>query len=180
MNNNDENVFMTTKEISEYLRIPLSTIYRLTKNGSIKGIKIGKQWRYSKTDIEKYFRGGIDTVNAHLNEFTERRVYPRMNCNFQCKSSIHIEGLKEICEGECTVANVSAGGVYLKNIGCCLEKTDIGDPIDMDFSLVSDIDETTHDIHAKGRVVRKTYEGIGVKFRHIKDEYKDIITDFID
>jgi len=47
----DEIILLTSEEVSSMLRLPLSTLYRLTKNGKIKGLKIGKQWRYKKEDI---------------------------------------------------------------------------------------------------------------------------------
>ena len=51
---------MTVKEVSDYLRIPLSTIYDLTKRGKIKAVKFGKHWRYLESDIQRYFeRGGV-------------------------------------------------------------------------------------------------------------------------
>lgn len=42
---------MTAQEVSEHLRIPLSTIYNLTKRGKIPAIKLGKHWRYLESDI---------------------------------------------------------------------------------------------------------------------------------
>ena len=32
---------MTVKEVSEYLKIPLSTVYDLTKKGKLRAIKFG-------------------------------------------------------------------------------------------------------------------------------------------
>ena len=42
---------MTAQEVSEQLRIPLSTVYGLTKRGKIPAIKLGKHWRYLESDI---------------------------------------------------------------------------------------------------------------------------------
>lgn len=49
---------MTIKELSDYLRIPLSTIYDLTKKGKIRGVKFGKHWRFLEDEILDYLRFG--------------------------------------------------------------------------------------------------------------------------
>ena len=178
MDDNRENNFLTAGEISKCLRIPLNSIYRLTKRGIIKGVKIGKQWRYNKTDFEKYLAGEIDSRNIHIEKYKERRAYPRMNCNFKCKSEVKIIDQKDFFLTEGHISNISANGVFL--VSNNLNKINIGDPIDIDFDLTSDIDEVAHNIHVKGRVVRKTYIGFGVKFRHIDENYKNLITEFVD
>lgn len=178
MNDNREKIFLTAGEISRYLRIPLNTIYRLTKRGIVKGVKVGKQWRYNKRDFEKYLSGETDSRSIPAERYKERRSYPRMNCNFKCISRIDIQGRKDIQPVSGTITNISSGGVFIRdnNTG----EINIGDPIDINFDLVSDIDKTTHNMYVKGRVVRKTYSGIGIKFRQIKEDYKELINKFVD
>ncbi|MBI3306795.1 MAG: helix-turn-helix domain-containing protein [Candidatus Omnitrophica bacterium] len=48
---NDFPRIMTIREVSEYLKIPVSTLYSLSKKGIIRGVKLGKCWRYLETDI---------------------------------------------------------------------------------------------------------------------------------
>ncbi len=50
-NNNNQKKFMTAKEVSEFLRIPLSTVYGLSQKGAIHGKKVGKHWRYLHEEI---------------------------------------------------------------------------------------------------------------------------------
>jgi excisionase family DNA binding protein len=38
--------FWTAEEVSTYLRIPLSTIYKLAQDKIIPGFKVGKHWRF--------------------------------------------------------------------------------------------------------------------------------------
>ena len=45
---------MTPKEISKYFKIPLSTIYYLTKKGKIKAVRIGKHWRFREDVVENW------------------------------------------------------------------------------------------------------------------------------
>ena len=44
----------TLKEAMDYLKISRSTFYKLMSNGDIKGIKIGRVWRFRKEDIESF------------------------------------------------------------------------------------------------------------------------------
>ena len=48
---------MTIKEVSHFLKIPISTIYFLAQKGKIKGAKFGKHWRFIQQDIVDYLRG---------------------------------------------------------------------------------------------------------------------------
>ena len=50
---NDE-VFLTTEEVLEYLQVNLRTVYRLIKAGKIPAVRVGRQWRIRKTDIEDW------------------------------------------------------------------------------------------------------------------------------
>ncbi len=43
------------KEVSKYLKIPISTVYRLTQSGKIPAVKVGKHWRFRKKDIDRIF-----------------------------------------------------------------------------------------------------------------------------
>ena len=49
-----EEVF-NIKEVSDYLKIPVSTIYKLIQEGTIPAIKLGKHWRLKKKDIDRLF-----------------------------------------------------------------------------------------------------------------------------
>lgn len=55
----NENKIMSVQEVSRFLKIPVSTIYDLAKNGKIKGVKFGKHWRFLEEDILSYFRNVI-------------------------------------------------------------------------------------------------------------------------
>jgi len=46
---------MSIKEVSEYLRIPISTIYKLAQSGQIPAVKVGKHWRFVKKDLDQLF-----------------------------------------------------------------------------------------------------------------------------
>ena len=52
MNFPTDEVFLTTEEVLEYLQINLRTVYRLIKAGKIPAVRVGRQWRFRKRDID--------------------------------------------------------------------------------------------------------------------------------
>ena len=46
---------LNIKEVSEYLKIPVSTIYKLVQDGKVPAIKVGKHWRFMKKDLDHLF-----------------------------------------------------------------------------------------------------------------------------
>ena len=47
-------VFLTTEEVLDYLQINLRTVYRLIKAGKIPAVRVGRQWRFRKRDIDAW------------------------------------------------------------------------------------------------------------------------------
>jgi excisionase family DNA binding protein len=47
-----EEAFLTTEEVLEYLQVNLRTIYRLIKARKIPAVRVGRQWRFRKSDID--------------------------------------------------------------------------------------------------------------------------------
>jgi excisionase family DNA binding protein len=50
---NDE-IFLNTEEVLEYLQVNLRTVYRLIKAGKIPAVRVGRQWRFRKRDIDAW------------------------------------------------------------------------------------------------------------------------------
>jgi excisionase family DNA binding protein len=46
--------FWTAKEVSNYLRIPQSTIYKLAQEKILPGFKVGKHWRFRSETIKRW------------------------------------------------------------------------------------------------------------------------------
>jgi excisionase family DNA binding protein len=58
-----DETFLTTEEVLEYLQVNLRTVYRLIKAGKIPAVRVGRQWRFRKRDIDSWLdsqraRGG--------------------------------------------------------------------------------------------------------------------------
>jgi excisionase family DNA binding protein len=47
-----DETFLTTEEVLEYLQVNLRTVYRLIKAGKIPAVRVGRQWRFRKRDID--------------------------------------------------------------------------------------------------------------------------------
>jgi excisionase family DNA binding protein len=65
-----DEVFLTTEEVLEYLQVNLRTVYRLIKAGKIPAVRVGRQWRFRKRDIDAWLdsqrtqSGGSATATA--------------------------------------------------------------------------------------------------------------------
>lgn len=55
-----ENQIMTAREIAEYLRLDVATIYRLAQEGEIPGVKVGRSWRFKRELIDVWLQEGRD------------------------------------------------------------------------------------------------------------------------
>jgi excisionase family DNA binding protein len=49
--------FLTTGEVLEYLQVNLRTVYRLIKAGKIPAVRVGRQWRFRKSDVDAWLEG---------------------------------------------------------------------------------------------------------------------------
>src|SRR5438034_11837773 len=60
-----DETFLTTEEVLEYLQVNLRTVYRLIKAGRIPAVRVGRQWRFRKGDLDTWLdnqgRGGRAT-----------------------------------------------------------------------------------------------------------------------
>jgi excisionase family DNA binding protein len=58
MDNNDK--IMTLEEVAEYLRVKPQTIYTWAQEKRIPAAKLGKEWRFKKLMIDKWFNEQMD------------------------------------------------------------------------------------------------------------------------
>ena len=52
---------MTPKEVANYLKMSVLTVYKHTKQGTIPGFRIGTSWRFDKNKIDAALLGGDDS-----------------------------------------------------------------------------------------------------------------------
>jgi excisionase family DNA binding protein len=46
--------FLTTEEVLGYLKVNPRTIYRLIRSGDLPAIRIGRQWRFRRSDLNDW------------------------------------------------------------------------------------------------------------------------------
>ena len=51
-----EDSFLTTEEVLEYLQVNLRTVYRLIRLGKLPAVRVGRQWRFRRQDLDLWLR----------------------------------------------------------------------------------------------------------------------------
>ena len=49
---------ITTRQVQDLLQVDRITIYRMLKDGRLNGVKVGNQWRFHRSEIEKLYKSG--------------------------------------------------------------------------------------------------------------------------
>jgi len=52
-----DDTFLTTEEVLDYLHVNLRTVYRLIKAGKIPAVRVGRQWRFKRADLDAWLDG---------------------------------------------------------------------------------------------------------------------------
>ncbi len=58
--------FLTTRQALDILKVDRITIYRMLQDGRLKGVKIGQQWRFQRSEVERLLSGEIQPVDSTL------------------------------------------------------------------------------------------------------------------
>ncbi len=48
--------FLTAEEVAEFLRLPLSTVYKLVQDKKLPGFKVGKHWRFRREAFREWIK----------------------------------------------------------------------------------------------------------------------------
>jgi excisionase family DNA binding protein len=51
---------LTVSEVSEYLKLAESTVYRLAKENKLPGRKVGGAWRFSRKGLDEWLMHPVD------------------------------------------------------------------------------------------------------------------------
>jgi excisionase family DNA binding protein len=71
------NPILTLRELSAYIRVPASSLYKLVRSGGIPGRKVGKTWRFHRASIERWLAGGgAGTSGKKKNKTGKREKRP--------------------------------------------------------------------------------------------------------
>ena len=58
MTGNQGHELLTCEEAAAHLRLHVRTVGRLLTQGTLPGVKVGRQWRLRRADLEAYLAGG--------------------------------------------------------------------------------------------------------------------------
>jgi excisionase family DNA binding protein len=69
---------LTTRQVQEMLQVDRTTIYRMVEGGQLPAMRVGKQWRFGRADLERWLRdqtvlaapGATDAADAARSEAT--------------------------------------------------------------------------------------------------------------
>lgn len=164
--------YITVKEASRYLGIPLSTTYDLIRAKKIRSIKIGGTIRCLTDDIKNYVRFGTNIASSQ-----DKRRHPRINTEFSCYYSKDLQGHRET-NVDGLIVNLSPEGIFMQKQNYEEEMINVDDPVIVRFKLAIGNGEIK-DISVNGRVLRKQENGYAVKFRQMDKSLKEAIRQYI-
>jgi excisionase family DNA binding protein len=75
-----DDTFLTTEEVIDYLQVNLRTVYRLIKAGKIPAVRVGRQWRFRKGDLDAWLeteRRGV-RLSPAFPQSASRTAVPRV------------------------------------------------------------------------------------------------------
>jgi excisionase family DNA binding protein len=55
---------LTTKEATTYIKLSRQTLLKLTNEGKIRASKAGRQYRFLKSELDKFLRGETEDLRA--------------------------------------------------------------------------------------------------------------------
>ena len=69
----DGDQILTIQELSDYLKVSVSTLYKLVREGSIPSFKVGKHWRFHRDAIDRWISSRGGSPSEHPGESAESR-----------------------------------------------------------------------------------------------------------
>jgi excisionase family DNA binding protein len=51
--------FLTVAEVADIMRVSTMTVYRLIKAGDLRAVRVGKSYRLSEDDVDRYLAQGF-------------------------------------------------------------------------------------------------------------------------
>lgn len=55
---------LTAKEVADYLRCHISTVYRLAKTGKLPGFRLGADWRFREDALQSWLDVELKSENT--------------------------------------------------------------------------------------------------------------------
>lgn len=87
--NQESEINLNVSELAETLRVSNQTIYNMIKDGRLKPIKIGKEWRFMKKDIQSILGEENELMAARGFKNSNNEDEDIMNAFFEEKENDH-------------------------------------------------------------------------------------------
>lgn len=71
MAGNDLPQVLTIEEASKYLRVPLSSLYKLAQDGKIPCQKVGRHWRFRRVSIDRWLDEKVTYKYPHTAQIND-------------------------------------------------------------------------------------------------------------
>ena len=112
-----DEAFLTTEEVLEYLQVNLRTVYRLIKARKIPAVRVGRQWRFRKRDIDAW----LDSQRTHPVPAAHQSSLPKPNSPHRIlvvddEASIRELLAKTLAIGEYEVDTLADGKAALERL----------------------------------------------------------------
>jgi excisionase family DNA binding protein len=65
---------LTAKEVADYLRCHISTVYRLAKSGKLPGFRLGADWRFREDALQNWL--DVELNSGSNGDFAELGIHP--------------------------------------------------------------------------------------------------------
>ncbi len=65
---------LTAKEVADYLRCHISTVYRLAKTGKLPGFRLGADWRFREDALQNWL--DVELKSGNNGELEELGIQP--------------------------------------------------------------------------------------------------------
>jgi excisionase family DNA binding protein len=65
---------LTAKEVADYLRCHISTVYRLAKGGKLPGFRLGADWRFREDALQNWL--DVELNSGSNSDLAELGIHP--------------------------------------------------------------------------------------------------------
>ena len=65
---------LTAKEVADYLRCHISTVYRLAKTGKLPGFRLGADWRFREDALQNWL--DVELKSGNNSDLAELGIQP--------------------------------------------------------------------------------------------------------
>ncbi len=65
-----EQSIMTAREVADFLKIGLSSVYKMARTGVIPAFKVSKKWRFDQNAINAFIQSQVNDDNPNFSQKT--------------------------------------------------------------------------------------------------------------